>query len=795
MLKYKEIPRGILVFFVPALLFLLSSIQTIEDKVSELSGGSSLVTAERSLQESIENVNQDIAYIKGELAKKYRKAERLLNIEADDDDFSILLEEVQILREELLEKEETWRKISTADMRKEEEGYALWDLEETTLSQLLLEFGSSDYLYIVPPEMASMKLSLHSNLLIPRESWSHLLEVILQQNGVGYKQVNPFTRQLYSLKQDLTAVELITSDERSLDLVDPHTRMIYVFAPHTENLKATFYFFERFRDPKVTFVYQVGQKVAIVGSREEVKKLLILYKNVWESSNQKTAKVITSSKIPADEILKLLKAYFGSLNDPNRTLMTKGGCDLTVLPFQKDSGVILVGPKDIVERAENLVRETEVQVELPQEMTVYWYNCRHSDPIDLSEVLDKVYQSLLTSSVEGGEKKEVSSGNVNTVNVDVDEDPLNDLSEVPLAIPRTSGPMPSNAGLISSQIRHAKTVHFIPYKKSNSVLMVVRKDVLDKIKDVVRKLDVPKKMVEIEVLLCERRILDKNRSGLNVLKIGSNASKTNDGGIDYNASSSASPKGIFEFFFKRKKSHSIPAYDIAYSFLMSQGDMRITASPQILTINQTPATISITDEISINNGAAPIDSNKGVVFEKSYSRAQFGITLVLTPTIHDPEMDDPDGKSFVTLDNNVTFDTIKSDVDSRPDVHKRHIENQVRILDGQTVIIGGLKRKTGDDRTEKIPFLGEVPGLGKLFGTSALTNETTEMFIFITPRVVIDPKEDLIKQRQRTLMQRPGDVPLFLEKLKFARQTEKNRLFEQSFNLFFGDTNDAPAYF
>ncbi len=51
------------------------------------------------------------------------------------------------------------------------------------------------------------------------------------------------------------------------------------------------------------------------------------------------------------------------------------------------------------------------------------------------------------------------------------------------------------------------------------------------------------------------------------------------------------------------------------------------------------------------------------------------------------------------------------------------------------------------DNQEKVPFLGELPGIGKLFGTSKLTDHNTEMFIFITPTIISDPKEDLERLR------------------------------------------------
>jgi len=321
-------------------------------------------------------------------------------------------------------------------------------------------------------------------------------------------------------------------------------------------------------------------------------------------------------------------------------------------------------------------------------------------------------------------------------------------------------------------------------------MMVVRKDTLPKLKELLKKLDVPKKMVQMEVLLCEKKINSQTNSGLNLLKLGSAASNTHQTGIDFDSSSSAPLRGLFEFFISRtKKTASFPAFDITYNFLMSQDDVRINASPSIITMNQTPATISLVEEISINNGAAPIETNSNITFEKSFTRDQFGITIVLTPTVHEPDLDDPDGKHSVTLQTNITFDTPKSDKNDRPKVNRRHIENEVRVLDGQTIILGGLRKKSADDTTEKIPFLGEIPGIAKLFGSSVMTNQYTEMFIFITPKIITDPKNDLDKIREEEMLRRAGDLPEYLQRLYDAQQRKKRRLFSQSFRLIFGNNN------
>ena len=88
-----------------------------------------------------------------------------------------------------------------------------------------------------------------------------------------------------------------------------------------------------------------------------------------------------------------------------------------------------------------------------------------------------------------------------------------------------------------------------------------------------------------------------------------------------------------------------------------------------------------------------------------------------TPTVHLADDEGEEKKGFVTLQTNITFDTPQPhhNHEDRPNVNWRHIENgSARCR--RTVILGGLRKKTLRDNEEKIPLLGELPGIGKLFG-------------------------------------------------------------------------------
>ncbi len=750
--------------------------QTIAEKMGNSSKSSGGI---ENIDVRVRNVNEQLIAMRDELKTCYQKAKLLHAENAPEDSFSKLLDQVNDLRASIQDQESQWRDSVIQESKIDEDGYALWDQEETTLAQLVMEYGAQDYLFIIPPEMANLKLNMHSNVPIPRESWNEMLEIILAHNGIGAKKVNTYVRQLYILKQDPSAIQAIASSPQQLQWIPDRTRLFYVFTPPVEQIKSSFQFFERFADPKQTFLYQIGPKIAMVSSKEEISKLIELYHTVWEEASGKISRVVPVSKMAVKEMEKILQSFFNEAMEKNRPPFGKPEQEgLSIFPLAQGNALILLGQEDVVDRAEKVIKDTEEQLQDPAEMTVYLYQCRHSNPDDLAKVLEKVYNSLLSSSTEANKEFEV---NFNSQGPQFKAPPDGYPPTVP---PLIVAPTPLKTGNNASLELEQGTDHFISDPKTGNLLMVVRRDALLKIKDLLRKLDVPKKMVQIEVMLFEKRIKNENSYGMNMLKLGS---KKN--GIKYESDLAPKGSGVLEFLLHGRKSKHFPAYDVAMSFLMTQEDIQLNAAPSVITVNQTPTTISVVEEISINNGAAPVDTNKGIAFEKSFTRAQYGITLKLTPTVHMPDEEEMDlsGKGFVTLQTDISFDTPEHHhSDDRPLVHRRHIENEVRVPDGQTIILGGLRRKLTTDHEEKVPFLGDIPGIGKLFGSMKLSNQNTEMYIFITPTLVLEPEDELIKIRDEEMKKRPGDIPEYLQRMVEAMEKERKRYFHNSFKNLFG---------
>lgn len=793
--------------------------QSIAEKKASIKSSESDLNAET--EECLFQVNEDADEIHAELRRLYQEALALYGANADVEEYRDLLEQINNHKKVLYRAESAWREIAARNNRVEE--YGLWHAPETTLEQLIIDYGSQDYVYLIPPEVGSIKLSVDSNLPIPRSCWNEMLELILEQNGVGIKTLNAYLRQLYLIKQNNSNLKTITNSRTDLDTFPSDARVSFVISPEPSEVRRVSIFLEKFINPNSTVIQTLGCDILLVGPVSDIQDLLRLYDFVACNRGDKEYRLIPVNKVKAEEMAKILAAMFDqepSLGAPTDRALFSETNGLKVIVLENISqALFIVGTKEEIRKAEEVIANVENQMGGARDKIVYRYAVKHSEPVELAEVLYRVYNLMIDTGA--GYETPISNGNGPDVSVSVDQGP----AAVPLPLPSQKqppptlygqegyyqeggyivNPAPAQPGLILTPPPNMDRDNFIVDVKTGSIVMVVESDILPKLKDLLRKLDVQKKMVQIETLLFEKVLRKENNFGLNLLRLGGKASDTHFTGAAFNDIHPDCPfsrifpigcrefapfnLGVFEFLISRKCTDSgIPAFDLAYRFLLSQDDIQVNSSPSILTVNQTPATISILEDMSINTGVFEVETAKGVTLKDAFTRAQYGITISIKPSIHLQEEcdEESDGNDYVSLETDITFDTVHGDKHDRPNVTRRHIVNQVQVVDGDTVVIGGLRRKVSEDKKESVPFLGELPGIGKLFSFTSMKDSSTEMFIFITPHIVHDPKEQLAALRQQLLCRRPGDVPYFLECLEEAHQLEKTRLMQGSLEVLLG---------
>lgn len=789
-------PKRVILFVVFPVLSIgaFLSAQTISEKKASLTThGSDL---DKESQAILNQVNSQLEDRKERLRELYEKAQALYVAEASEAEFRPVLEEIWEVKNSIDMLEKQWRNKNALSAA--QESYALWHLPDTTVEQLMMEYGIQDYIYLIPPEIAEMKISVNSNLPIPKGSWSEMLETILAQSGVGIKQINPYLRELVLINKDLSAVEHITSDREELLVYPRDTRIAFVLTPDVTDVRRLYLFIEKFSNPDNTFIQLIGRDILIVAQVGTIQEILKLYDFALNSQGggNKDYLFVALTKIDAEEMAQILTSIFSNPAPQGQRKISKDGAEVSrAQPAEEPVGLkvvtlsdnahalFLLGTPEELCKAEEIIDEVQCQLGGVKEKTIFWYTAKHSEPEELARVLGKVY-ALLTCDVYAEEME------------DEDFCPISD--DETGGVPFYAGgyaivnPAPIVPSAQEERPLQTEGHNFIVDPKTGSIVMVVETQLLPRLKELLKKLDVPKKMVHIDVLLFEKSIVDRNQFGLNLLRIGSNASNTRRTSLDWN-DTEASPQnaGILDFMISRMRGGGMPAYDLVYKFLLTQDDVQINASPSITTVNQTPATIALVEEISINTGIVELDTTQTTRLKDSFARAQYGITIKITPTIHFCEPDGDDEAQFITLDTDITFDTVQTSDLGRPDVTRRHIKNEVRVANGETLILGGLKRLNTNDSKDSIPFLGEIPGLGKFFSITSLVDTSTEMFVFITPRIIEDNSEMMEQMRCEELSRRPGDTPEFMQCLFDGMECSRKRLFEGGIRMLFGNFDEG----
>jgi general secretion pathway protein D len=687
-------------------------------------------------------------------------------------EFQVTLQEMNELKQKLLHLQEKWKAIS--NQATDEELYNIWHQPQTTLLDLITDF-STQSIYILPSHLYSLPISISSNLKIPKSASDETLDLILSSSGFGIKSINPFLKSVFILKDPNLNISSIVCEEEELNLQNSSCKVCFVMECKNDTHFTAHQFFIRFANQEITKVHLINKTLFLIGKPGDIKDLISMFKALDLENDKKVFKIISLNKLPAKEVQSILKLFFSDEKDVKNLKpgdIAPLSLDIQALE-QPNSAIFLSGSKELVEKAEEMLGQIESQILDPKEKAIFHYTCKHAEPEELAQVLEHVYKllkqekSLLKDSKGASQgKKELSFAKNDDSKLSVEPKPI-----------RTDSKTESKTDSIKN---------FVVDPKCGSIIMVIEKEFLSEIKDLIKKIDIPKKMVRIEVLLFEKKTTSEDRFGLNLLKMGSSASSSNQTNLTWqDNSANGSGKGILSFFLSRGQKNALPAFDVAYNFLLSQEDIQINACPSITTINQTPAKIALVDEISINEGVVAFD-DKSAMQKDSFKRAQYGITIEITPTIHEESEGDSKENRFVTLQTDIIFDTTKSNKDFKPEVTRRNIKNQVRIQDGQTVILGGLRRKTTSDAKDFIPFLGEIPGFGKLFSETKLQDSQTEMFIFITPKIIEDISSNEMLALD-DLHKRPGDLPQFLDCLNESKACSKQKLFSKTLKLLLKD--------
>lgn len=170
---------------------------------------------------------------------------------------------------------------------------------------------------------------------------------------------------------------------------------------------------------------------------------------------------------------------------------------------------------------------------------------------------------------------------------------------------------------------------------------------------------------------------------------------------------------------------------------------RVLANPRIISANNVESTINITsDNISETSITTDADTNERTI-DYTISSDE-GIEFKILPKIT------PSG--YISLTIEPTFSTVKEQLkDADGAIVATLLNNRelsvknVRVKDGNTLVLAGLIQETETQTHNKVPFFSEIPILGVLFQNQGSSKTRTELVIMVTPRIIHDPEDNVEK--------------------------------------------------
>jgi len=308
--------------------------------------------------------------------------------------------------------------------------------------------------------------------------------------------------------------------------------------------------------------------------------------------------------------------------------------------------------------------------------------------------------------------------------------------------------------------------------RTNSLIITDIPDKLRVVEDTIKVLDLPTAQVMIEALILDVTLADQDQLGVDwsaLQTIEHTDDSTPPGQPQKTIGISQPISQITNAALQVAVTQKMGWYNVAYTIRawVEARKAKVLANPKILTLDNQEARIEIVTQVPYNqaNSSTEGGATTGTAFKDIGTR--------LSVTAH------------VTKDGHITMklrpeQDINAGLDATtqvPIVDKRLAETNVLVRDGDTVIIGGLRRVDTTTTVTKVPILGDIPFLGMIFQKKITAKTDVELMMFVTPRIIKDTRltnEELQKYQQNLpLAQKPFDTVPAQVKERFTLRPPK----------------------
>ncbi len=453
----------------------------------------------------------------------------------------------------------------------------------------------------------------------------------------------------------------------------------------------------------VILSYPPTNTLIVTDVHSNIKRLIRILKAIDITGVGQQIAIIPVEYADATKLVTLLTSIFKS-KGAGKGVVEK---DITFVADERTNSIVLLASEGDTDNIRKLIKSLDKETPKGQ-AKIHVYYLEHASAEDLAKVL----QDIPEKSAAAGQ----------------------------------AAPGKRVAPVISGDVRISAD------KATNSLIIMADMEDYIVLEGIIRKIDIPRSMVYIEALIMEVNVTRDFRLGTEYL-LGGEATLDDKQGVaggGFNAGAEGALAGaaasiaagttpLVQGFSLGLFGENIEIDGITFPTISSviqafkrDNDVHILSTPQILTTDNQEAKISVGSNVPFQTSTTA--STTGSNLFNSFEYRDVGTTLKITPHISLDRM--------VRLELSLEVsDLTNTNIGGQPVTLKRTVETTAIVLDGNTVVLGGLIDEQLDRTVNKVPCLGDIPLLGLLFSTRSDSKAKSNLYIFLTPRVIQSPNE------------------------------------------------------
>ncbi|EPV0756269.1 GspD family T2SS secretin variant XcpQ [Pseudomonas aeruginosa] len=380
------------------------------------------------------------------------------------------------------------------------------------------------------------------------------------------------------------------------------------------------------------------------------------------------------------------------LNNAMSRGQAKGAAGAQVIADARTNRLIILGPPQARTKLVQLAQSLDTPTARSANTRVI--RLRHNDAKTLAETLGQISEGMKNNGGQGGEQ--------------------------------TGGGRPSNILIRADE-------------STNALILLADPDTVNALEDIVRQLDVPRAQVLVEAAIVEISGDIQDAVGVQwaINKGGMGGTRTNFGNTGLSI-------GTLLQALKDDKPPALPdgaivgigssSFGALVTALSANSKSNLLSTPSLLTLDNQKAEILVGQNVPFNTGSYTTNSEGSSNPFTTVERKDIGVNLKVTPHINDG--------AALRLEIEQEISSIAPSVQqvSNTDIitNKRSIKSTILAENGQVIVLGGLIQDDVVQAESKVPLLGDIPWLGKLFRSTKDTHTKRNLMVFLRPTVVLD---------------------------------------------------------